>query len=244
MKNFLSDRKKMFFAAFAVIELAIYITFIVMQALGNSKDTIEIKYIGILLCLFAAAVSIYFYGKDGLVVTCALVFTAIADMFILVRYSCLEAGLVAFIATQTVYFVRIYLLNGRNPLISLGVRLGISVVCIIIMAVIGKLTPLVGLVAVYLPMLVINAIESGMLIAISGRHIVFFLGLLLFVGCDVCVGLFNASMIGVKLSDFALSFVSFAIWVFYLPSQVLIALSTHKAEYKPFFGKSLFKNEE
>ena len=240
MKNFLSDRKKLFFAAFAFIELAIYITFIVMQALGNSKDTIEIKYIGILLCLFAAAVSIYFYGKDGLVVTCALVFTAIADMFILVRYSFLEAGLVAFIATQTMYFIRIYLLNGRNPLISLGVRLGISVVCIVI----GKLTLLVGLVAVYLPMLVINAIESGMLIAISRRHIIFFLGLLLFVGCDVCVGLYNASMIGVKLSDFALSFVSFAIWVFYLPSQVLIALSTHKAEYKPFFGTTLFNNEE
>lgn len=42
-------------------------------------------------------------------------------------------------------------------------------------------------------------------------------GLLLFIGCDVCVGAWNLALFG----DFALV----GMWFFYLPSQVLIVLS-------------------
>ena len=53
------------------------------------------------------------------------------------------------------------------------------------------------------------------------RWRLFALGLTLFVGCDVCVGLFNALPPG-SPRYFA---VSIGMWLFYLPSQVLIALS-------------------
>ena len=49
----------------------------------------------------------------------------------------------------------------------------------------------------------------------------FAVGLALSVGCDVCVGLFNALPPG-SAPYFA---VSVGMWLFYLPSQVLIALS-------------------
>ena len=49
----------------------------------------------------------------------------------------------------------------------------------------------------------------------------FALGLALFVGCDVCVGLFNALPAPSPLYSAA----SVGMWLFYLPSQALIALS-------------------
>ena len=48
------------------------------------------------------------------------------------------------------------------------------------------------------------------------------LGLTLFVGCDLCVGLFNARLSG-SLPLHLLVYLG--MWFFYLPSQVLIALS-------------------
>ena len=55
--------------------------------------------------------------------------------------------------------------------------------------------------------------------AICGR--LFAVGLTLFVGCDVCVGLFNALPPGSPPYSAA----SVGMWFFYLPSQVLITLS-------------------
>ena len=49
----------------------------------------------------------------------------------------------------------------------------------------------------------------------------FAVGLTLFVGCDVCVGLFNALPPGSPPYSAA----SVGMWFFYLPSQVLITLS-------------------
>ena len=56
----------------------------------------------------------------------------------------------------------------------------------------------------------------------GARQRAFALGLTLFVGCDTCVGLFNVLPAGSPLYFPA----SVGMWLFYLPSQVLIALST------------------
>jgi len=55
----------------------------------------------------------------------------------------------------------------------------------------------------------------------GARRHAFALGLTLFVGCDVCVGLFNALPPASPLYFPA----SVGMWLFYLPSQALIALS-------------------
>ena len=54
------------------------------------------------------------------------------------------------------------------------------------------------------------------------RWRLFALGLTLFVGCDVCVGAFNSP--GLAPAG-AYQFAQVGMWLFYLPSQVLIALS-------------------
>jgi len=49
------------------------------------------------------------------------------------------------------------------------------------------------------------------------------LGMMLFLGCDICVALYNLSVIGVDSA--ASSAVWAAIWLFYAPSQLLLACS-------------------
>ena len=57
----------------------------------------------------------------------------------------------------------------------------------------------------------------------------FGLGLLLFVGCDLCVGLHNlAAFLPVVDTGPLFSFAQVGMWLFYLPSQVLITLSVRK----------------
>ena len=73
-------------------------------------------------------------------------------------------------------------------------------------------TPLNLLAGVYFPQLLCNAALAWK------RDRVLALGLTLFIGCDVCVGLWN--LFGIAGAG---------MWAFYLPSQVLIALHGRKA---------------
>ena len=85
----------------------------------------------------------------------------------------------------------------------------------------GLFIPLNALALVYFPELVCNAAAA---LSLGRRGRMFGLGLLLFVGCDVCVGLHNLAGLPAPLSAFA----QVGMWLFYLPSQVLIVLSIPK----------------
>ena len=75
------------------------------------------------------------------------------------------------------------------------------------------------LAALYFSQLLSNTALSWTLRGKRGRT--FALGLTLFVGCDACVGLYNVLPLASPLYPTA----SVGMWFFYLPSQVLIALS-------------------
>lgn len=235
------------FGAFVLAEIAIYITYQVFD-FAYGQNLIYLKYAGILTCLAFAAIGIYFYGKDGIVVTVALVFTAISDLFILVLNRYFEVGICTFILTQVVHLVRIYLINGKRPWISLGVRLGVVAVGLAVLGGLGMLNSAVVVLAViYFPQLLINAIESGLLIKIDKKYILLFVGLVLFTICDICVGVDNMggingnasdATVGVSISEGLKNFVHSVIWTVYLPAQVCIVLSEKKTEYRPFFKKT------
>ncbi len=58
-------------------------------------------------------------------------------------------------------------------------------------------------------------------------------GFIMFVGCDVCVGLRHLMLDGILPAQF-LPLVAFMVWVFYYPSQVLLAnSSTEPIRQKP-----------
>lgn len=243
MKDFLQglvkDRqsilKTALFGAFILAEVAIYIAFIAIQV-PTHVDPIYLKYAGILLCVAVSAASVYFFRKDGITMTVALVFTAISDLFILVLNRHYEVGVSTFIIVQLTHFARIYLISGKKPWISLGIRLGVIVAALITFGVLGKLNALIGLVCVYFPLLVANVVDSALLIKISKKYILYFVGLLLFLGCDIFVGLCEAGKIGISIIPADLDFFAhLMIWLCYLPAQTCIVLSVGDAEYKPFF---------
>lgn len=240
MKKLLQDKKLCILAAFAAVELIIYITF---QALRFSAgdDAIWLKYIGILICLAVAGLNCSFYGNDAKMLLGGLFFTAVSDMFILIlKQAYYLPGVCTFICVQIFYFARIYLISGKKPYISLAVRAVIVTVALIVLGVKGMLTPLTGVCAFYFPQLLCNVIDSAFLIKISKRYILFFIGLILFMGCDICVGIYNLDL---NLAADAVNTVNILIWTFYLPAQTLIVLSVRDTEYKLFFKKKT-ENEE
>lgn len=214
--------------AFTVAELAVYITFLVSDVTGAGSAT-YVKYAGVLLCLACAVFNAFVYGTDGALLSLALAFTAVSDLFILVLGKYYEVGVSTFIVVQCTYFFRIYYFNGKKPYVSLAVRVALIAAVIITLACTGSLIALTALVAVYIVMLLVNCAEAFVYAGKSPKNLAFAAGLLLFLCCDVCVGLNNfGSVLGVALPANVIAFVSVAMWAFYLPSQVLIVLSAHK----------------
>lgn len=212
------------FIAFIVVESAIYCAFNVIT-LGYGGNTDMIKYVAIIICFLIAVLNCFYGGKDCIFVAASMFFTVIADLFLLALDDYYPAGIAAFIAVQSITFARIYVTRKKIPIISGAVRLAVVAVLLIVLGVTGSLTLVSALSAIYFPQLVFNAVDSALLIKKSKRYILLFIGLLLFIGCDACVGLDNFAEVGINIPSAALDIINPAIWLFYLPSQVLIVLS-------------------
>ena len=206
-------------AGFTVCEGALYLAFLLLDVFDRSNSTLWLKYTGILLCLlFAIYCSLY--GGDRLVAP-ALLFTAAADWFLLIRNKHLLLGVALFLCVQALYFLRLHRVGGSSRLLWL--RLALAVVFTLIPLLIpGMATPLNLLAMLYFSQLLSNTILAWTLPAMH----TFALGLTLFVGCDICVGLFNSF----ALPPAVFFLMSIGMWFFYLPSQVLIALSAQPKE--------------
>ena len=197
-------------AAFLAVEAVIYAAFLTLDLTDRSGLTIPIKYGGILLCLAFAL-----RGGDWLV-PIALALTAGADWFLLVRNDCYALGIGLFLCVQTVYFLRLRRAGAGS---AYPLRSGLALGAGLAVYAAGMAAPLNLLAALYFSQLLSNTALAWTLKGRSRR--LFALGLTLFVGCDVCVGLFNALPPASSLYPA----VSVGMWLFYLPSQVLIALS-------------------
>lgn len=227
--------------AFIATEICLYLSFMILQATQGGEYH-AIKYSAILVCLATSLLLIPCNKTDAIVLSIAFIFTAIADLFIFVLDDRYEVGVTMFIFAQTAYFARIRFVYGKGLFVSTALRLTLIAIALTLFNAFEILQPLTALVAVYFIMLIFNAVESLFLVKTSKQYLLFFFGLLLFIGCDVCVGLNNFSMIGISLSAEAMEFVGVAMWAFYLPSQVLIALSSRNEAY-PLFRKKGATNE-
>lgn len=228
MKKFELTGKNLIFAVFVLIETVIYIVYNILSA-TQPADPIEIKYAGILLCLAVSAVMIYFNrNADSVIAAAAMVFTAISDLFILVLDDYFETGLATFIVAHSVYLYRLYHGRVKKIWITLAVRAVVAAVLIGVCCGLYGANLLVIEACVYLVLLFGNCVESLIMCNRGLKNILFAIGLLLFLGCDICVGFKHGSMVGVNLAPKIYDFVVYMIWVFYLPSQVLITCALLK----------------
>lgn len=201
-------------AAFLAVEGILYVSFLHMDLTGYGGDTVPVKYVGILLCLAFALLGAS-RGGDRLV-PIALALTAGADWFLLVRNDYYPVGIALFLCVQTVYFLR---LRRAGAPAAWPLRSGLALGAGLAVYAAGMATPLNLLAALYFSQLLSNTVAAWTL---KGKHWRrFALGLTLFVGCDACVGLYNAQVLNLMLHFVA----GVGMWLFYLPSQVLIALS-------------------
>lgn len=203
----------------------IYVAFIYLD-FSNSKlyeATSLLKFSSITLVLllsFLASKNAY-NEKDIRLLKYALSLTLIADFFLLFVKKYYLVGVIIFSIVQTIHSVRYRQSNSRlfekNMFLAF---LGFTIAAFIlkIFADIEYLMTFSVFYAITLTLSVFNAINACIKKSypMPNRHMIAF-GMILFLLCDVNVGLFNLTVVSSNL-----------IWVFYLPSQVLLALSGFK----------------
>ena len=183
--------------------------------LGRAGD--PVKFSSIVLC---AAFCFYWSrrGGDGLVAG-AMALTLCADFFLLVLDRDYALGVAVFCLVQGLYFLRLCRCMGRRPRWLLrGVIFALGLGALWGMA---ALTALNTLAIFYFANFVGNALSALEVPGRRGR--LFALGLWLFLCCDICVGVHNAQLL---LPQWGARAVQVGMWLFYLPGQVFIALST------------------
>ena len=200
----------------------LYAVFLALDLTGRGDAAVPVKYGGVLLCLlFALACAPR--GGDRLV-PLALALTAGADWFLLVRNDNYPVGIALFLCVQTVYYLRLRR-NGTPGAYPL--RAGLALGAGLALYALRLASPLNLLAGLYFSQLLSNTLLAWT--KRGRRWRIFAAGLTLFVGCDLCVGLFNVLPGGHPLYGA----VSVGMWFFYLPSQVLIALSALPGSAEP-----------
>lgn len=176
---------------------------------------------------------------ERMLIPLAMAGTLLADTFLVLLDAHYTAGVLCFCAVQTVYAVLIGLRLDRQGSLCRANRFARILLLAAILAVLAGLRALDLLsaaAAFSMAMLAANAVFSAVCALRESRrpaphpvrlraYVLFALGLFLFLGCDVCMGLFNAPA---YLPDFPAPLSRAAgrlIWAFYLPSQILLVLS-------------------
>lgn len=195
------------------MEGGLYAAFLSLDLLGLSGRSLWIKYSGILLCLLYALLCALRGGSWHIFF--ALLLTAGADLFLLVLNRFYFLGLSLFLMVQLLYLLY---LRRQGAGLGLPLRLGLALAMLLAVCFSGLFSPVNLLAGLYFSQLLANAFLAWR----GPAPLLFSLGLSLFIGCDLCVGLFNLqSLIPAGLYQAA----ALGMWLFYLPSQVLIALA-------------------
>lgn len=179
---------------------------------------VGLRYVTIVLCFLF--VLLFTRGLDSNLLKIAFFFTIVADFFLLVIDKYYIFGLLAFVFGQIIYAYRLLL---NNP-IQIKKRILFYIITIIFAELIfilifrDKVDFLMVISLMYFMILLNNVINSFIFFK---NNYLFALGLILFLLCDIFVGLYNIEL----YLDFTLFLKLDLAWIFYIPSQVLIALS-------------------
>ena len=195
-------------------ETILYLAFLGMDIFGIGNTT-PIKFVSILLLTLSV---LDFREKT---VSVALIFTAIADLFLLVLDRWYAAGVLCFILVQILYAARLQRESGSSVLSFL---LPAAAGLLVYTSYGFGLTE--ALAGAYIALFAVNLLRACLLAKRSPerRWILFAAGLALFFCCDLCVGLHNMPGTGGPALQ---RFASVAMWGFYLPGQVLIRTSAY-----------------
>lgn len=225
--------------SFIVFELILYFSFLYIDIFDNKYFEMSsiLKFIGIVGCFCYVLFLLennnpqYTYLVRG-----ALFFTVISDIFLLLTNES-EKGVFTFCIVQGIYRYYLWSINKQEfkkedkftflylPNIMIGF-LVLTIMYFLSM----PLNILLGITIFYFVSIVINviaAIKTAILIR-DGSTVIFAVGMVLFLFCDINVGIFNIAdflIIDSSIFNGIYEFSTIGMWLFYLPAQVLLALS-------------------
>ena len=202
--------------AFLAVQALAWALFVYLDLCRDGAGTVPIKYGTIILCLLVSLCG-SLRGGEWLV-TAALLATLGADTFLLLLDCCYLLGIWLFCVVQVLYFRRICRANGGRTLWP--VRLALFLGALAVLRGLGLLDLLNGTAMLYFTNFLCNTVQSA---KVPGRRFFLFSrGLMLFLCCDLCVGIFNQpALFPGGLHQCA----QVGMWLFYLPGQTMIALS-------------------
>ena len=211
---------------FLVVEALLLGAFVTMDIMQLEGENI-VKYIAIALVGLMGLNA----GKqrDNIVVTAALLFTMLADIFLILIGNFI-VGVLIFLCVQTCYTVRFSFMSGKPMVGELLKRLLPGII-------LGGIATYflgikVGVVVLYACSFAVNFAHGFELQILkpSARHLRFAIGIFLFACCDACVGITN-----LRPGFFTEQMIRNAevmTWIFYLPSQILILSTTDALNFK------------
>ncbi len=241
MKN---DRKVIGIILFISVQAICYIAFLSFD-FGNSHIDIsnKLKFIMILICFCYVLFIKNTTDKDILnFMRLASLFTVVSDLNLLLLDHYFY-GVVSFVIVQQLYGLRIDAADHKNIIMrskakvvrTLLIRLVwqiilTMVVCSVLYIAGVNLNALLFASMIYFISIVTNVIRSLKTLMIHRQisNLLFALGMVLFLLCDINVGLFNLVefiVIPGDLQHFIVTYSSILMWMFYAPSQILITVS-------------------
>ena len=229
---------------FIVIQLALYGTFLSLDLLGrNISLSNRVKFAVVVLCfLYVIITGMKDRSRKHMLLIYALAFTVISDIFILLSDYYLY-GLLTFIIAQQLYGIRITEFINSERITKSPISLIRDLAIRLIYQ--GAFAVLIGLILWSLGVNIEELLMVSIFYFISictnvvrllklhasyhyRREIKYFaIGMVLFLLCDINVGLFNLSSFLPVSPAYGMiySLSSILMWTFYAPSQTLIALS-------------------
>ncbi len=187
-------------------------------------------------CCFSAIAVCFLFAllhvrKDNALKVAALGCTLVADFFLVVCSPAQQLwGMVFFLAAQIFYAIWLHLSSRKKLFLVLRGLLIVAIEVVAALVLGGKLDALVIVSVCYYANLIVSIIEA---FSTFKSNRLFAIGLVLFILCDTVVGLQAAAGVYLPIAESSalhkILFMDFFLsWFFYLPSQVLIALSTTK----------------
>lgn len=223
--------KKNITIIFLIWELFLYVVFNYINFSSHIlKSSSRIEYLSIISCFIFSIVIIFLLPKAysrNYTLAGALFFAVCADYFLLFTNNFLP-GIFFFFLVQSCYFVYLHAIHVylKHVMVLFGICLAESFILYLVFKYVDFLVPFL---TAYLGMTFLNIFYYGRSIKKkkSMKNFCILLGIILLFLCDLNVGLSNLPDFLPVYSSFLLHYSSIApslIWLFYLPSQVCIAL--------------------
>jgi hypothetical protein len=183
-----------------------------------------IKFTAIIICFGIAATGRNTLGRrDYVLLTAALAATVIADFFLVITLDYV-IGVAFFCAVQVFYNMRF---GGTARLKILPLTL---IAPAVFFAIAGDILVTIALVYAQLFLLsyaaMIGALRKKAFPA--PNSILIIIGMTAFVLCDICVAIWNLGRWDIITNADLTSLANTAIWLFYTPAQICLALSSRK----------------